>query len=66
MLKEKLLVLQQQKSDLLFAKILMTVALYVLLTAFLLEYFSVIVSLKTIGFVLCAHAFYFLFRARQG
>ncbi len=56
---------QQRQNYLLAAKILIAIALYLITTATLLEYLSVTATLKTIGFMLCAHAFYFLFRFRQ-
>ncbi len=53
------------KVSLSIAKILMTLAVYIISSATLLEHLSVITTLKTLGFILCAHSFYFLWKSIQ-
>ena len=44
------------------AKILITLSVYFICAASLLEHFSPIITLKTLGFMLSAHGFYFLWK----
>lgn len=47
------------------AKILMTIAMYLFFAAMLLEYFSPIISLKTLSIVTALHAFFFLWKSQR-
>ena len=58
-------ILSNKTSSLSLAKILMALAFYIFITATLLEHFNVVFTLKTLAFMLCGHAFYFLWKAQQ-
>ncbi|MFK5986576.1 MAG: hypothetical protein QM479_14295 [Pseudomonadota bacterium] len=61
-------VMDQQKNkytSLSIAKVLMALAVYLISSATLLEHLSVVATLKTLGFMLCAHAFYFLWKSTK-
>jgi hypothetical protein len=63
MIKENVIDENKQKYiSLNIAKILMTLAVYFITTASLLEYFSPVATLKSLGFMLSAHSFYFLYK----
>lgn len=47
------------------AMIFITIALYLLTAGTLLEYVSVPALLKILGFMLCAQAFYFLWKSNR-
>ncbi|MFK5892123.1 MAG: hypothetical protein QM504_02760 [Pseudomonadota bacterium] len=47
------------------AKILMTLSVYFITTATLLEHFSAVTTLKTLGFMFSGHAFYFLWKSEK-
>ncbi|RLA58687.1 MAG: hypothetical protein DRQ78_11590 [Epsilonproteobacteria bacterium] len=66
MINEYIIDEQNQKSrntSLSIAKVLMTLAVYLITSATLLEYFSAIVTLKTLGFMLFGQAIYFLYKS---
>lgn len=66
MIKEHVIDQSKQKQTALnIAKILMTLAVYFITTASLLEHFSSAVTLKTLGFMLSAHSFYFLYKFQK-
>lgn len=52
----------QAEKSLNIAKVLITLAVYFIVAASLLEHFSTIFSLKTLGFMFSAHSFYFLWK----
>lgn len=54
---------QEKQKALNTAKVLITFAIYLITAGTLMEYISIPVMLKTIGFMLTAHAFYFLWKA---
>ena len=56
---------QEKQKALKTAKILITFAIYLITAGTLMEYISIPVMLKSIGFMLTAHAFYFLWKAIQ-
>jgi len=56
---------QEKQKALNTAKVLITFAIYLITAGTLMEYISIPVMLKTIGFMLTAHAFYFLWKALQ-
>jgi len=47
------------------AKILITIAIYLITAGTLMEYISIPLMLKTIGFILAGHAFYFLWKSSR-
>jgi hypothetical protein len=47
------------------AKILIALSVYFISAASLLEHFSPIITLKTLGFMLSAHGFYFLWKFQK-
>ena len=47
------------------AMVLMTIAVYFLTAGTLMEYVSIAVLLKVLGFMLCAQAFYFLWKSNR-
>jgi hypothetical protein len=68
MVKEYIIDEQKQKNkytSLSIAKVLMTLSVYFIATATLLEHFSPVTTLKTLGFMLSAHAFYFLWKSEK-
>jgi len=56
---------KKRQKSIAIAKILMAIAIYLIGAATLLEYISTISTLKTIGFMLTAHAFYFLWKSTR-
>lgn len=54
---------KKRQRSIAIAKILMAIAVYFITAATLLEYFSTISTLKTLGFIFSAHAFYFLWKS---
>ena len=56
---------QEKQKALNTAKVLITFAIYLITAGTLMEYVSIPVMLKTIGFMLTGHAFYFLWKATQ-
>lgn len=56
---------KQKYSSLAIAKLLMALAVYFITTATLLEHFSPVATLKTLGFMFCAHSFYFLYKFQK-
>ena len=63
MIKEQVLDERAQKAhSLTIAKVLITLSIYFICAATLLEHFSPIITLKTLGFMLSAHGFYFLWK----
>ena len=56
---------KQKQSSLNIAKILMTLSVYFITAASLLEHFSPISTLKALGFMLSAHSFYFLYKFQK-
>ncbi len=47
------------------AMVLMTIAVYFLTAGTLMEYVSIAVLLKILGFMLCSQAFYFLWKSNH-
>jgi len=66
MIKENVIDENKQKyNSLKIAKVLMTLAVYFITAASLLEHFSPIATLKTLGFMLSAHSFYYLYKFQK-
>ena len=56
---------QEKQKAFTVAKVLITFAIYLISAGTLMEYVSIPAMLKTIGFMLTGHAFYFLWKASQ-
>jgi polyferredoxin len=66
MIREYVIDDKAQKSNALnAAKFLITLSIYFISAASLLEYFNPVITLKTLGFMLSAHGFYFLWKYQR-
>ncbi len=56
---------QEKQKSLTIAKILITIAIYLITAGTLMDYVSIPAMLKVIGFMLTGHAFFFLWKSSQ-
>lgn len=56
---------QEKQKSLTIAKILITIAIYLISAGTLMAYVTIPAVLKIIGFMLTGHAFFFLWKASQ-
>jgi len=54
---------KKRQRSIAIAKLLMTLAVYFIIAATMLEYLNPITTLKSLGFLLATHSFYFLWKS---